>query len=140
MRISDWISDVCSSDLTYSPGINTDFWLLGIGFIEISAIAGAIEIIVGVLRTRAPGMSLDKMPIFAWAMLVFAVMIVIAFPSIILGTLLLEIERAFNWPFFYATRGRDPLLCQHLFWFFGHPEVSILFLPAAGLTIGRESC
>ena len=117
----------------YSPGINTDFWLLGIGFIEISAIAGAVEIIVGVLRTRAPGMSLDKMPIFAWAMLVFAVMIVIAFPSIILGTLLLEIERAFNWPFFDTTRGGDPLLWQHLFWFFGHPEVYIIFLPAAGM-------
>ncbi|WP_447752180.1 cbb3-type cytochrome c oxidase subunit I [Sphingopyxis fribergensis] len=117
----------------FSPGINTDFWLLGIGFIEISAIAGAIEIIVGVLRTRAPGMSLDKMPIFAWAMLVFAVMIVIAFPSIILGTLLLEIERAFNWPFFDATRGGDPMLWQHLFWFFGHPEVYIIFLPAAGM-------
>ncbi len=117
----------------YSPGINTDFWLLGIGFIEISAIAGAIEIIVGVLRTRAPGMSLDKMPIFAWSMLVFAVMIVIAFPSVILGTLLLEIERAFNWPFFDATRGGDPMLWQHLFWFFGHPEVYIIFLPAAGL-------
>src|SRR3990167_2943104 len=115
----------------YSPGINTDFWLLGIGFIEISAIAGAIEIIVGVLRTRAPGMRLDRMPIFAWAMLVFAVMIVIAFPSIILGTLLLEIERAFGWPFFDATRGGDPLLWQHLFWFFGHPEVYIIFLPAA---------
>ena len=117
----------------FSPGINTDFWLLGIGFIEISAIAGAIEIIVGVLRTRAPGMTLDKMPIFAWSMLVFAVMIVIAFPSIILGTLLLEIERAFNWPFFDATRGGDPLLWQHLFWFFGHPEVYIIFLPAAGM-------
>ena len=117
----------------YSPGINADFWLLGIGFIEISAIAGAIEIIVGVLRTRAPGMSLDKMPIFAWAMLVFAVMIVIAFPSIILGTLLLELERAFNWPFFDPTRGGDALLWQHLFWFFGHPEVYIIFLPAAGM-------
>lgn len=65
---------------TWSPGINADFWLVGIGFIEISAIAGAIEIIVGVLRTRAPGMTLDKLPIFAWAMLIFAVMIIIAFP------------------------------------------------------------
>lgn len=118
---------------TYSPGINADFWLLGIGFIEISAIAGAIEIIVGVLRTRAPGMSLEKMPIFAWAMLVFAVMIVIGFPAVILGTLLLELERAFNWPFFDPTRGGDPVLWQHLFWFFGHPEVYIIFLPAAGL-------
>jgi cytochrome c oxidase subunit I+III len=121
------------TSIAYSPGINTDFWLLGIGFIEISAIAGAIEIIVGVLRTRAPGMTLDRMPMFAWAMLVFAVMIVVAFPSIILGTLLLELERAFNWPFFDPTRGGDPLLWQHLFWFFGHPEVYIIFLPAAGL-------
>jgi cytochrome c oxidase subunit I+III len=64
---------------------------------------------------------------------VFAVMIVIAFPSIILGTLLLEMERAFNWPFFDPTRGGDALLWQHLFWFFGHPEVYIIFLPAAGL-------
>ena len=121
------------TSLAYSPGINTDFWLLGIGFIEISAIAGAIEIIVGVLRTRAPGMTLSRMPVFAWAMLVFAVMIVVAFPSVILCTLLLELERAFNWPFFDPTRGGDPLLWQHLFWFFGHPEVYIIFLPAAGL-------
>ena len=118
---------------TYSPGINADFWLLGIGFIEISAIAGAIEIIVGVLKTRAPGMTLARMPIFAWGMLVFACMIVIAFPAVILATLLLELERALNWPFFDPTRGGDPLLWQHLFWFFGHPEVYIIFLPAAAL-------
>ena len=120
------------TSMAYSPGINADFWLLGIGFIEISAIAGAIEIIVGVLRTRAPGMTLDKLPIFAWAMLIFAGMIIIAFPSIILSTLLLEIERALGWPFFDALKGGDPLLWQHLFWFFGHPEVYIIFLPAAG--------
>src|SRR5688500_11036575 len=118
---------------TYSPGINEDFWLLGIGFIEISAIAGAIEIIVGILRTRAPGMTLARMPVFAWAMLVFALMIVFAFPAVILGTLLLELERAFHWPFFSADRGGDPLLWQHLFWFFGHPEVYVIFLPAAGM-------
>jgi cytochrome c oxidase subunit I+III len=117
---------------TWSPGINADFWLVGIGFIEISAIAGAIEIIVGVLRTRAPGMTLDKLPVFAWAMLIFAVMIIIAFPSVILATTLMELERALNWPFFDPLRGGDPLLWQHLFWFFGHPEVYIIFLPAAG--------
>ena len=121
------------TNTTYSPGINADFWLLGIGFIEISAIAGAIEILVGILKTRAPGMTLAKMPLFAWAMLVFAGMILIAFPSVILATLLLELERALNWPFFDPTRGGDPMLWQHLFWFFGHPEVYIIFLPAAGL-------
>ncbi|MGV3590592.1 MAG: cbb3-type cytochrome c oxidase subunit I, partial [Gammaproteobacteria bacterium] len=117
----------------FSPGDNADFWLLGIGFIEISAIAGAIEIIVGVLRTRPPGMTLGRMPIFAWAMLVFAGMIVVAFPAVILATMLLELERAFDWPFFTAALGGDALLWQHLFWFFGHPEVYIIFLPAAGL-------
>jgi cytochrome c oxidase subunit I+III len=117
----------------YSPGDNADFWLLGIGFIEISAIAGAIEIIVGILRTRPPGMSLDKLPIFGWSMLVFAAMIVVAFPAVILATMFLEIERSFGWPFFTASQGGDPLLWQHLFWFFGHPEVYIIFLPGAGL-------
>jgi cytochrome c oxidase subunit I+III len=116
-----------------SPGINADFWLLGIGFIEISAIAGAIEIVVGILKTRAPGMTLDKLPVFAWAMLVFAGMVMIGFPSIIVATALLELERAFHWPFFIAAKGGDPLLWQHLFWFFGHPEVYIIFLPAAGM-------
>ncbi|MDP9137307.1 MAG: cytochrome c oxidase subunit I [Pseudomonadota bacterium] len=121
------------TSIRYSPADNADFWLLGIGFIEISAIAGAIEIIVGILRTRAPGMSLDQMPVFAWAMLVFAGMIVFAFPAVILATMLLELERAFQWPFFIPEKGGDPLLWQHLFWFFGHPEVYIIFLPAAGM-------
>jgi cytochrome c oxidase subunit I+III len=121
-----------SSD-AYSKGINADFWLLGIGFIEISAIAGAIELIVGVLRTRAPGMSLARMPVYAWAVLIFGVMIILAFPAMIMVTFLLELERAFNWPLFDATRGGDPLLYQHLFWFFGHPDVYIIFIPASAM-------
>ncbi|GGC45382.1 cytochrome c oxidase subunit I [Siccirubricoccus deserti] len=116
-----------------SPGVNTDMYLLGIGFIEISAIAGAIELIVGILRCRAPGMTLGRMPIFAWAMLVFAAMVIFAFPAVIVASTLLELERAFDWPFFLPERGGDPLLWQHLFWFFGHPEVYVIFLPAAGM-------
>ena len=117
----------------HSPGLGADFWLLGIGFIEISAIAGAVELIIGILLTRAPGMTLARMPVYAWAMLVVGFMIILAFPAIIAGTALLELERAYDWPFFIAERGGDPLLWQHLFWFFGHPEVYIIFLPAAGL-------
>ncbi|HMN81473.1 MAG TPA: cbb3-type cytochrome c oxidase subunit I [Burkholderiaceae bacterium] len=117
----------------HSPGLNADFWLLGIGFIEISAIAGAIELIIGILMTRAPGMSLARLPVYAWSMLIVGFMIVFAFPAVIAGTALLEMERAFDWPLFDATRGGDPLLWQHLFWFFGHPEVYIIFLPAAGM-------
>jgi len=130
---SGWFMYPPLSSKQHSPGVGADFWLLGIGFIEISAIAGAIELIIGILMTRAPGMTLGRMPVFAWAMLVTAFMIVFAFPAIIAGTLLLELERAFDWPFFIPARGGDPLLWQHLFWFFGHPEVYIIFLPAAGM-------
>ncbi len=117
----------------YSPGINNDFWLLGIGFIEISAIAQVVEVVVGIMKTRAVGMSLDRLPIYSWYVLVTALMIGFAFPPLILGDILMEIERAVDWPFFDAARGGDPILWQHLFWFFGHPEVYIIFLPAAGL-------
>lgn len=117
----------------FSPGIGPDVWLLGITSIEISAIATAIEIIVTVLRYRAAGMSLARIPIFAWFILVVAVMILTAFPPMILGSLLLEVERTLDWPFFQAGNGGDPLLWQHLFWLFGHPEVYIIFLPAAGM-------
>src|SRR5690606_5731706 len=75
----------------------------------------------------------DKMPIFAWVMLVFSGMVIIAFPAVIVATALLEMERAFGMPFFVADKGGDPLLWQHLFWFFGHPEVYIIFLPGAGM-------
>jgi cytochrome c oxidase subunit I+III len=117
----------------YSPSLRSDFWLLGIGFIEISAIAGAIEIIIGILRTRPPGMTLGKMPIYVWSMLVVGCMIVFAFPPVILATALLELERALDWPFFITERGGDPVLWQHLFWLFGHPDVYIIFLPGAGM-------
>ncbi|MBA3623512.1 MAG: cytochrome c oxidase subunit I [Methylibium sp.] len=118
---------------TYTPGINADFWLIGVTFVEVSAICAAVEIMVSVLKVRAPGMSLDRMPIFAWYLLVTALMMLLAFPPLILGSILLEVERAFGWPFFEVARGGDPLLWQHLFWLFGHPEVYIIFLPAAGV-------
>ena len=128
-----WFMYTPLSSKTYTPGINADVWLLGITFVEISAICAAIEIIVTVLKMRAPGMSLDRMPIFAWYMLVTALMMLVGFPPLILASILLEVERAFGWPFFDPTRGGDPLLWQHLFWLFGHPEVYIIFLPAAGV-------
>ena len=121
-----------SSDL-YSRGINADVWLLGISFIEISAISAAVEVVVTVLRYRAAGMSLDRLPIFAWYILIVAVMILTAFPPMILGSILLELERAFGWPFFQVDAGGDALLWQHLFWIFGHPEVYIIFLPSIAL-------
>ncbi|HEV7372789.1 cytochrome c oxidase subunit I [Arenibaculum sp.] len=130
---SGWFMYVPLSGPEYSPGVNADFWLLGIGFVEVSAVAASIEIIVGVLKFRPPGMSPDRMPIYAWYMLVFGFMVLFGFPPLVLGDLLLEMERAFHWPFFDVERGGDPLLWQHLFWLFGHPEVYIIFLPAAGI-------
>jgi cytochrome c oxidase subunit I+III len=129
---SGWFMYTPLSSSTYTPGINADVWLLGITFVEISAVAAAVEITVTILKTRAPGMSLDRMPIFAWYLLVTAVMMLVGFPPLILGSILLELERAFDLPFFDPTRGGDSLLWQHLFWLFGHPEVYIIFLPAAG--------
>ncbi|MRX52260.1 cytochrome c oxidase subunit I [Paracoccus sp. S-4012] len=116
----------------FSPGVNTEVWLLGLGFVELAAIAAAVELIVGILKTRAPGMTLGRMPIFAWYMLVTAGMIMIGMPAVIVADILLELERSFGMPFYDAARGGDPLLWQHLFWLFGHPEVYIIFLPAAG--------
>jgi len=118
---------------TYQPGIGADIWLLGFSFIEVAAIAAAVEMIVGALKCRPPGMRINLIPLYAWYVLVAAAMILFAFPPLIAGSMLLEIERAFGWPFFDATRGGDPLLWQHLFWLFGHPEVYIIFLPSVAL-------
>jgi cytochrome c oxidase subunit I+III len=117
----------------FSPGLNTDIWILGLGFVEIAAVAAAVELIVGILKTRAPGMTLSRVPIFAWYMLVTAGMIMLGMPTVIAADILLELERAFGMPFYDPTKGGDPLLWQHLFWLFGHPEVYIIFLPAAGM-------
>ncbi|GHC72454.1 cytochrome c oxidase subunit I [Limoniibacter endophyticus] len=127
-----WFMYTPLSSSAYSPGINPDIWLLGITFVEISALSAAVEMLVSILKVRAPGMRLERMPIFAWYMLIVAGMMLIGFPPLILGSILLELERAFGLPFFDPERGGDPLLWQHLFWLFGHPEVYIIFLPAAG--------
>lgn len=117
----------------YQPGVGADIWLLGLAFIEVASIAAAIELIVGILKCRPPGMRINLMPLYAWYILVVAGMILFAFPPLIAGDVLLELERAFDWPFFDASRGGDPLLWQHLFWIFGHPEVYIVFLPSVAL-------
>lgn len=110
-----------------------DIWLFGLTLAEIAAVGAAIEIIVAVLKTRAPGMSLDKMPIFAWTMLSVAVMIILAFVPLIVASVLLELDRAVGTAFFDVAAGGDPLLWQHLFWIFGHPEVYVMFLPGAAI-------
>ncbi|MCE7032724.1 cytochrome c oxidase subunit I [Lysobacter sp. GX 14042] len=117
----------------YQPGIGADIWLLGLSFIEVASIAAAVELITGVLKTRAPGMQVNLMPLYAWYILVVAVMILFAFPPLIAGDIMFELQRALDWPFFDPARGGDPMLWQHLFWIFGHPEVYIVFLPSVAL-------
>lgn len=117
----------------FTPGYGPDIWLLGLSFIEVASLAAAVELIVGTLKCRPPGMRLNLMPLYAWYVLVVAGMILFAFPPLIAGDILFELERMFDWPFFDPSRGGDPILWQHLFWIFGHPEVYIVFLPAIAL-------
>lgn len=114
-------------------GLGADIWMLGLSFIEVSSVAAAVELIVGVLKCRPPGMRLNLMPLYAWYILVVAVMILFAFPPLIAGDVLFEMERLLGWPFFDQAKGGDPILWQHLFWIFGHPEVYIVFLPSIAL-------
>ncbi len=118
---------------TQFAGIGSDIWLLGLSFIEVASIAAAVELIVGVLKCRPPGMRVNLMPLYAWYVLVVGGMILFAFPPLIAGDFLFELERSLDWPFFDPTRGGDPLLWQHLFWIFGHPEVYIIFLPSIAI-------
>ncbi|MDO5629053.1 MAG: cbb3-type cytochrome c oxidase subunit I [Mobilicoccus sp.] len=110
-----------------------DIWLFGLALAELAAIGAAIEIIVAVLKTRAPGMSMDRMPVFAWTMLSVGLLILVAFVPLLVASTLLEFDRAAGTVFFIGAADGDPLLWQHLFWIFGHPEVYVLFLPGAAV-------
>lgn len=114
-------------------GLGVDFFLLGLSLVELSGISAGAELAVTILKLRAPGMALHRMPVFVWAMLVVAVMILFAFTTLLAATLLLELDRSVGTKFFDPEYGGNSLLWQHLFWFFGHPEVYIAFIPAAGV-------
>lgn len=128
-----WFAYVPLTTRTYSPGLNLDFWALGLIFLSISSTAGAINFIVSILKMRAPGMSLNRMPLFIWALLVTSFAVIFAVPSLTTANILLELEHKLGFHFYQASTGGNPLLWQHLFWFFGHPDVYIIFLPAVGI-------
>jgi cytochrome c oxidase subunit I+III len=128
-----WFAYVPLTSLEFSPGLNMDYWLIGLSVAEVAGIGAAAELIVAVVKLRAPGMSLGRMPLFAWAMLIVAVMIIFAFTPLIVVTGMLEFDRKLGTRFFDVVAGGDPLLWQHLFWVFGHPEVYIMLLPAVGI-------
>lgn len=128
-----WFAYTPLTDKTYSPGLNLDFWGLGVAFVGISTTVGAVNFIVTTFKLRAPGMSLNRLPMFVWSMLVFSFMVVFAVPAVTVAAGLLELDRLFGTTFFVPKAGGSTLLYQHLFWFWGHPEVYILFVPAAGM-------
>jgi cytochrome c oxidase subunit I len=128
-----WFSYTPLSGPEYSPGKRVDFWAQMITFTELSGLAVAIEIIATIFKQRAPGMALNRMPLFLWSMLVMSFMILFAMPSVMLGSTFLIMDRLVGTHFFNPAEGGDALLWQHLFWFFGHPEVYIIFIPALGI-------
>ena len=127
-----WFAYTPLSGPEFAPGKRVDVWAQTITFTEISAIIGAIELIVTIFKQRAPGMSLNRMPLFVWSMLVMAFMILFAMPWVAVDSQFLAMDRLIGTHFFNQAEGGDALLWQHLFWFFGHPEVYIIFIPALG--------
>jgi len=128
-----WFAYVPMTELAYSPGLNMDFYALGMIFLSISTTIGAINFVVTFFKLRAPGMSLNRVPVILWGTLSASVMIVFAAPALTAACILLFFDRHFGMHFFDAASGGQPLLWQHLFWMFGHPWVYIVVLPAIGL-------
>jgi cytochrome c oxidase subunit I+III len=128
-----WFSYVPLAGPDYSPGKRADFWAQLITFTEVSALAIAVEIVATVFKMRAPGMSINRIPLFVWGMLVTAFMVIFAMPSVVISSTFLLLDRLVGTHFYNPAEGGDALLWQHLFWFFGHPEVYIIFIPALGI-------
>ena len=128
-----WFMYSPNSSVLFSPSHGVDFWTLGLQITGIASLVGAINLIVTVINMRAPGMTLMRMPVFAWMQLVVQFLLLFAIPVITVALFLLSFQRNFGAAFFDVEQGADPLLWQHLFWIFGHPEVYILILPSFGI-------
>ncbi|HZD81213.1 MAG TPA: cytochrome c oxidase subunit I, partial [Actinomycetota bacterium] len=128
-----WFDYVPLASRTYSPGLNIDFYTLGLLFLGVSTTAAAINVVVTFFKMRAPGMTLGRTPLFAWAFLAQSLSIIFALPSLTAALIFLWLDRNLGFHFYDPGAGGDVVLWQHLFWIFGHPEVYIIFLPAAGV-------
>ncbi len=117
----------------FSPGLNVDFWNMGLQVLGVASLAAAVNFFVTIVNLRAAGMTLMRMPVFVWMSFITQVLLLLAFPVIAVALILLMFDRFFGTHFFVPTGGGDPLLWQHFFWIFGHPEVYILILPAFGI-------
>ena len=128
-----WFAYVPLTGPEFSPGKGIDFYLTLITFLEVAALVAAVELIVTVFKQRAPGMTMNRVPLFVWAILVMAFMLVFAMPPLMVASVELMLDRTIATDFFNPAAGGHPLLWQHLFWFFGHPEVYIILVPALGI-------
>ncbi|MSQ11344.1 MAG: cytochrome c oxidase subunit I [Dehalococcoidia bacterium] len=128
-----WFAYSPLTGLSHNPGNGVDFWAISLMLLGISSTAAALNFIVTIVNMRAPGMSLTRMPVFTWMTLVVAMLLITAFPVITVALIELVFDRTWGFNFFNVAAGSTPILWQHLFWVFGHPEVYILILPAMGI-------
>jgi cytochrome c oxidase subunit 1 len=130
---TSWVGYANLTSLQFTPGRNVEFWLIGLSVLGISSILGGVNFITTIINLRAPGMKLMRMPLFTWMTLVTSFLLVTAIPVVAVALILLAFDRFFGANFYEVTAGGDPILWQHLFWLFGHPEVYILILPSFGI-------
>ena len=130
---SGWTSYVPLSEQLYSPGHGQDYWILALHILSIASLAGAINFIVTIHNMRARGMTWMRMPLFIWAMETYAILLVAVLPALSAGLTMLLLDRQAGTHFFIPSQGGNALLYQHVFWFFGHPEVYIMVLPVFGM-------
>ena len=128
-----WFAYVPFTNMPYSPGYGMDFYALALIFLTISTTAGAINFIVTIFRMRAPGMAISKMPLFFYSTLTISFAIVMSLPALTAACVFLELDRRYHTHFFDVQLGGNTILWQQLFWFFGHPWVYVIFLPATGM-------
>ncbi|MCC6629724.1 MAG: cytochrome c oxidase subunit I [Chloroflexi bacterium] len=128
-----WFGYANLTEKPFSSSHAVDFWVLGLQILGMSSLAAAFNFIVTIINLRAPGMRMMRMPVFVWMTLVVSVLLVLAFPPLTVGLTFLLFDRMFGTHFFVPAAGGDPVLWQHVFWIFGHPEVYILILPAMGI-------
>lgn len=128
-----WFGYAPLTSKAFNPGHATDFWILGLQLLGVASIAAALNFIVTIINLRAPGMTMMRLPVFTWMTLITSFLIILSFPAITIALVEVMFDRQFGTNFFEVSNGGMPILWQHLFWVFGHPEVYILILPAMGI-------
>jgi cytochrome c oxidase subunit I len=128
-----WFGYANLTERNYSPGPNIDYWDLGLLILGVSTLLAGLNFFVTIVNMRSPGMTFMRMPMFMWTILVTTILILLAFPALTVGLIFLFFDRFFGTHFYRVVAGATPILWQHLFWIFGHPEVYIMALPAFGM-------